>query len=76
MHSMESSSVFLPGEISLLIDKEIGNFLEVFLKKFSANSINFANFLVKIFQIFNMRKMEKKKKKTLESRVSFKDFMM
>lgn len=29
MHSMESSSVFLPGEISLFIDKEIGNFLEV-----------------------------------------------
>jgi hypothetical protein len=43
MHSMESRTVFFPGEISLFIDKEIGIFVD-FFSCFSANSINFANF--------------------------------
>jgi hypothetical protein len=49
---MESSSVFFPGEISLFIDKEIGNFLEEFFFKnlvqiqliFLFFGLNFAEF--------------------------------
>jgi hypothetical protein len=70
---MESRTVFFPGEISLFIDKEIGIFSDFFLILVQIQLILLI-FLVKFCQIFNMKKM--KKKKTLESRVSFKDFMM
>jgi hypothetical protein len=51
---------FFPGEISLFIDKEIGNFWEFFLILVQIQLILLI-FLVKFCQIFNMKKMQKKK---------------
>jgi membrane protein insertase Oxa1/YidC/SpoIIIJ len=65
---------FFLAKFRYLSTKKLG-FLWIFFLVLVRIQLILLIFLVKFCQIFNMKKM-KKKKKTLESRVSFKDFMM